>query len=324
MGILLGLLALGFVLFHVDWENLASVLASADYRFLIPFLTLYLLGLATRAQRWRLLLSGELPLRRAFHIMNIAYLVNGLLPMRLGELGRIVLAARANKALPRLGIASSILAERLLDVLAVAVMGLIAIGLAPVDIELRGSSLMGAALALFGFAALVVMASRRRAAERIIQGLTSRITWLRRIGLDRYARDFLAGLAPIAQRGLCLRALLWTSASWTLSVLTNYALMLAFFERGDWLAIMLSIATASFAIAVPIVPANIGAYEAAIIVAFAALGYERSDNLIAYALAVHALNILVNAITGMLGLISEGVTLSQLRADLEPPPPASR
>ena len=114
-----------------------------------------------------------------------------------------------------------------------------------------------------------------------------------------------------------LNALFWTGISWLLSLCTNYALMLAFFENGDWVAIMLSIATASFAIAIPLVPASIGTYEASIILAFTILGYNELDTVAAFAVAHHATNVLVIMTVGIIGMIYEGMSLGNLRTQLE-------
>lgn len=302
---------------RVDLGEMIATLLSADYRFLAVSLLFFMLGLLTRALRWRGLLRGQLPLHRAFNIMNVAYLVNGVIPLRIGEVARLFLTARANKGIPYMHTGSTILVERLLDVLGVALLAMIATAVAPVSAELQRLAMLGAIFSLGGFVALLALARWRGFTDTALVRISSALPLREGLKPDKLAREFLDGLQPLLEFAPLARALLWTAISWLLSVITNYILMLAFFDQGDWVAIMLSIASASFAIAIPLVPGNLGAYELSIVVAFTLLGHEELDKITAFALAVHAQNILVNIATGFVGLIFEGISLTQLRSHVQ-------
>ncbi|MDE2857215.1 MAG: lysylphosphatidylglycerol synthase transmembrane domain-containing protein [Chloroflexota bacterium] len=312
-GTVAGLAIAALLVSRVDLEALLSTLLSADYRFLVASLFFFMSGLFTRALRWQGLLRGQLPLQRAFNIMNIAYLVNGVIPLRIGEVARLFLTTRANKQIPFMQTGSSILVERLLDVLGVALLAMIATAAAPVSAELRQLAMLGAIFSLSGFAALLILARWRGFTDKVIRGISNALPLLEGLKPEQLAREFLDGLQPLLEAAPLARALIWTAISWLLSVITNYVLMLAFFDQGDWVAIMFSIASASFAIAIPLVPGNLGAYEFSIVVAFTLLGHRELDKITAFALAVHAQNILVYIATGGLGLIFEGISLTQLR-----------
>lgn len=313
LGLLISLAALGFIAIQINIERFAAALLDADYRFVLPGAAFVLLGLGSRALRWRVLLAHQLPLRRTFNIMNIAYLVNGILPLRLGEAARIYLVG---ESVPAMRTASTIVAERLLDALAVVIMAALTLTVTAASTALQAAALLGAALAAGGFAALLLLAYRRRAAEAFIGRLAARVIMFRRLRIDKLAGDFFDGLMPMLGWHSLLLVILWTAVSWILSAVANYMLMFAFFEQGDWGASILTIAMASFAIALPAVPANIGTYEASILAALAALGYEQTNAAIAFAVAVHVINILISAAAGALGLAQEGLSLSRLRAGL--------
>jgi hypothetical protein len=60
-------------------------------------------------------------------------------------------------------------------------------------------------------------------------------------------------------------------------------------------------------------PGNIGTYEASILLALGALGYDAaSGTAVIFAVMVHGINLLVHASTGVLGFIQEGISLEQL------------
>ncbi|MCY4018558.1 MAG: lysylphosphatidylglycerol synthase transmembrane domain-containing protein [Chloroflexi bacterium] len=302
---------------RVDLEALLSTLLSADYRFLVISLLIFMLGLFARALRWQSLLGGQLPLHRAFNIMNIAYLVNGVIPLRIGDVTRLFLTVRANKQIPFMYTGSTILVEKLLDVLGVALLAMFATVAAPVSAELRYLAILGAIFSLSGFAALLIMARWRGFTVYAIGRVSNALPLPAGLKPDKLAREFLDGLQPLLEFAPLARALIWTAVSWLLSVITNYVLLLAFFDQGDWVAVMFSIASASFAIAIPLVPGNLGAFEFSIVVAFTLLGHNELDKITAFALAVHAQNILVYIVTGGLGLIFEGVSLTQLRSRVQ-------
>ena len=314
LGLLVSLIAIGFIALRINIDRFASALLNADYQFLLPAAAVLLLGLLTRAIRWRILLAGQLPLQRAFNIMNIAYLVNGLLPLRLGEVARIYLTARVKEAVPPMQTASAIIVERLLDVLSVVIMAALVLATAAASPELQAAVMLAAALAVGGFIILLVLAYHRQFTQVLVSRMTAKSALFRRLRIDKLAGDFLDGLDPILDRHSLALVIFWTAISWTLSAAANYIILFAFFDRGDWMAGLLSVAMAAFAIALPAVPASIGTYEASILGALILLGYEQSDAAIAFAVAVHALNILFNAATGIFGLAQEGVSLSQLQS----------
>jgi hypothetical protein len=280
----------------------------------LPCVLFLLLGLVARALRWQTLLSGGLSLVRTFHIMNVAYLVNGVLPLRMGEVARMYLAFRAEPPVPVLKSASTIIIERLLDLLAVVMMTLLALTIAPVPTEIQRASAFSAAAALTGFFVLIVLSARRAWAEQGLRWFTQLFPLLRRLPIETWLQHFFEGLAPLTQPRLLLQAIGWTALSWTLSTIGGYFLMFAFFETGSWAATMLYIAAAAFAIALPAVPGNIGTYEASILLALVALGYANNETAVAFAVMVHAVNVLVHVTTGVIGFIQEGISLEQLRS----------
>ena len=130
---------------------------------LFPAILLLLFaGLITRAFRWRVLLDNELPFPRTFSIMNVAYLVNGVLPLRIGEVARVYLVSRTRKKQSRFRRQP---AQSLSNVCWIywlsVVMVLLALMMGPVPDEIRAASGIAALVAIIGFIILVFMAGRR-------------------------------------------------------------------------------------------------------------------------------------------------------------------
>ncbi|MBK8026500.1 MAG: flippase-like domain-containing protein [Chloroflexi bacterium] len=350
IGALISAVALVFFLTQVDLAQFGDALRSARFELILPVAGLILLGLAARAARWRVLLGGGLTYRRCFHILNVAYLANGILPLRLGELARAFLAARSPEtgriaqrsgrtvshlqsvghphaatlpthesgdpaaSVPVLQSLSTVVVERLLDVLAVLVILGLALGFAPLPDVLRASALLMLPLTVVGFAALVILSSRREQVLAQIERLAGRLKVAQRVNVAALAGHVFDGLAPLTQSKDMVMALVWTTISWVFSVASGYVLMVAFFPQvGSIAATLLFTASASFAVAVPAVPGNLGTYEASVWVGLAAMGYgEPLATATAFAVTIHGLNLLINAILGGIGLYAERLSLGEL------------
>lgn len=313
LGVTVSLIAAYYVLSQVNLSELGVAFNQIRWGWVGLCLSLLVLGLVTRAWRWRVLLSGGLPVRRAFSITNVAYLVNGVLPLRAGEVARAFLASRADPPVPVMKSVSTIIVERLLDLLAVILLVILALVTGPLPEELRTAAIFLGPLALVGFLVLVALSGRRPFVTRMMALLVARIDFLERLHLPRLVDHFLDGLTPLAQPRALGMALLSTGVSWALSVAAGYVLMLAVWDDASFATTCLYIAAAALAIAVPAVPGNIGTYELSILLALQATGYgEPSSTASAFAILVHGANLLVYAVLGVLGFVQEGITLGQL------------
>ncbi|MCB9453386.1 MAG: flippase-like domain-containing protein [Anaerolineaceae bacterium] len=317
LGAVVSVLAIYYILTQVDFAILSASLQQARWGYVLPTIAFLLIGLVTRAMRWRVLLSGGLPLKRAFSMMNVAYLANNVLPLRIGELARIYLATRADPPVPTFKSASTIVVERLLDLLSMVVLVALVLTVGPLPPEIQAAGLFSAVVALVGFACLIFLARNRALAGRWVQRLVHWLPFLNRINPDKRLDDILDGLVPLTQLRTLAQVFGLTAISWGFSLAAGYILMFAFYPQGDWAATALYIAAAAFAIAVPAVPGNVGPYELSIIGALAALGYTETETALAFAVVVHAANVFVHAGTGVLGFIQEGVSLEQLTTGVQ-------
>jgi glycosyltransferase 2 family protein len=313
IGLVVSLLAVYFVVTQINVGELGATFQRVRWGWVLLCAALLALGLVTRAWRWRVLLSDGLPLGRAFGIMNVAYLVNGILPLRIGEVARAYLATRARRPVPVFKSLGTIIVERLLDLLMVVGLIAIALALGPLPNELRAAALVFGPVALAGFLFLVFLASRRALAQRLLDGLTSRVPLLARLNVPALVGHFLDGLAPLTRSGALASALALTLLSWALSVAAGYVLMFAVWDTADLATTCLFIAAAALAIAVPAVPGNVGTYELSILLALQATGYgEPATTAGAFAILVHGVNLVVYAVFGVAGFVQEGISLEQL------------
>ena len=116
LGIAISGAMLLFFVTQLDAGEMVTLLAEANYVYLIPAVGLYFLGVLFRAYRWRFLLTPmrRIPVRRLYPVVVIGYTANNLLPMRLGELVRSYYLARREN-LSTSSALGSVAVERVFD-----------------------------------------------------------------------------------------------------------------------------------------------------------------------------------------------------------------
>lgn len=314
LGLIVSAAAILLIATQIDIEILRTSLQTARWEYAILCMVVLSFGLFTRAMRWRLLLSGGLPYMRTFHIMNIAYMANNLLPFRIGEVVRAYLATRAEPPVPVFKSFSTIVVERLLDLLSIVMLLAFAVISGPVPEELRYAGAIFGSLGFGGFLFLILLSRKREFTHSILRFFVARLPFLQRLNPENWLDHFLDGLLPLAKLDTLIGALFWTAVSWGFSIAGGYILMYTFYEEASFAATCLYIAAIGFAIAVPAVPGSLGTYELSIILALGAVGYgEPASTAAAFAVTVHAANLIVHAITGIFGFVAEGISLEQLQ-----------
>src|SRR6266446_3951007 len=111
---------LAFAVKGVDWSEALQALAHANYLALLPIFPLSLWTLYIRAQRWRFLLRpvGRPAMRTLVAAVNIGFMANMVLPLRIGEVVRPVLVSR-REGVPLSGVLATCVLERVFDLFTV-------------------------------------------------------------------------------------------------------------------------------------------------------------------------------------------------------------
>lgn len=301
------------LLYLVDLDELSAALSRIDLSVL-PMVTLFFLGtVGSRAMAWRTTLMEQAAYKDTFFVLNQGYLLNNVLPFRLGELGRaLLLGGRAGLRFWR--VLSSIVVERVFD-LGIAA-GLL-LGTLPLVIGAdwaRPAALIAGLLVVVGFAVLFVMASRPQWVTDILKGLTKPWPKLQNWIVEQLGH-FLEGLSALRDGWRFLRVAFWMLLTWFFNIAWYYALMVSFFPSATWLWVLFTIAVASVGVALPSSPAYIGVLEAALVGALTLFGADEATAL-AYALMSHVLYFAITGILGLIGFWQQGQSLGEVYGQL--------
>jgi hypothetical protein len=308
-GLLLSLVSLGIIAYLIDPAQLVQALQRADYRYVLAGMGLTLLWLVVRAAAWRILLQKRATLSNAFVSLCEGYLMNNILPFRLGELGRAFLLGR-KAGLGFWQVLPTVIVERTIDV-AFGVGVFLSTVPFVVGADWAVQAAVGSgALVLCGLVFLFLLARYRQ----------KLLPWLERLGkrwalagrlMGNRAPAFLEGLSILANPGLFLLSLGLMVLDWGLGLAQFYMYVLAFFPQGQFLWAAFSIGMLSLGVAAPSTPGSLGLYELVLVTGLSFFVDNPSQST-AMALTAHAIQYIMTGIPGGIGLFRDGESLTSL------------
>ena len=269
--------------------------------FLVLALALYAGATFARAERWhRILDRAEITLPRgdAYRLTTVGYMGNNVLPARGGDLLRTFLLAPLAGVGKRSAL-GTVVAERLLDAAALALIFLVVMLGALRGVDVPGGAAVVAGVALAIVVALAGAAVATRSSERL-----------------RRVRELVRPLATATRNlasahGLALLAL--SLGIWALEASVYLAAARAVeLPFGPWEALYVVALTNLFAL-VPAGPGYVGTFDAAVVFAAGSLGATGGEA-VAYLLLLRFVLFVPITLSGFAFLVARYGGLSRLRA----------
>lgn len=354
LGVLLSGLMLYLAFRNVPVSELLKYLGAINYWWIGPTVVLVLANFALRTIRWQIILrqAGTVTYWQAFHPLMIGFMMNCVLPGRIGEIARPVILKK-NENIPIATGLGTVAAERVFDFvlligLLVLISGTIA-GRPDMTVECFGIRLtsqrltaaawmmISSCIALLFFLALVAVPWTRRLIKEVIRSMAKPISsgnysagrMVRRL-TDFFINlidNFAIGLMMVRNPGRLLSCIGLTILIWGLAMLSYPIFALGCpgisLNITGWTTVMVVIC---FFIALPSVPGFWGLWEAAGVFALAMFGVTEKDAL-GFTLVNHAVQIFPVIAVGLasawltsvniLRLSSKDGSLSKAQSDLK-------
>jgi uncharacterized protein (TIRG00374 family) len=296
------------LLWTVDLAEVWRQLQTTRWGWTLAGATLAPIGLWIRARRWSYLFPpGSKPPALVPAVM-IGYMVNNVLPLRAGEVVRVYVVARRWEHGFWTALATLVV-ERVLDSLTlILVLGTL-IFLIPVPATLRWAATVLLALDVIAVSVLGLLAVAPAAGERALRtltrpwpGLTARVLFV--------FRRFADGLDGIRTPGHLLPLALWTVAVWLAPAAAAWVIFRAMHLELPWMAAWTVLAFVGVAISIPAAPGYVGVFHYAAVLALEIFDVER-PTAVSYALVYHASQILAITAAGWVFLLREHLSLGE-------------
>ncbi len=314
-GLLISALALYLAFRQTDFAGVLAAVERVKPGWAIAACATIALSAFVRGVRWNILLEGRLKVVDAFWLWVVGFLFNNVLPLKLGEIARALLAGRrpGNSFGASL---SSVVVERLFDMVAVALL----LGIALVGLPLPGwAKQAGAVMGVGAVSALAALAGVARYPQGALNLGVKILGVIPTLGQER-VRAFLSplveGLGGVASWRTFAAGFGMTVVSWAMSALAMGVMMMAFWPVVPPIVAVLAVGAAGLGVSVPSAPSGVGPYEAAVIAVLTAISYDRSTTQ-AFAVVMHAAMFAVTSVLGLIGLLREGVSFGQIAREAQ-------
>jgi glycosyltransferase 2 family protein len=265
VGPLIMLVLIFRVVLNVDFAKLLEAVGQADKGLLIAAFVVYYLGFPLRGYRWAILIKGgtgyRLSTRDATEIVFLSWLVNCLVPAKLGDIYRAYLL-KINSPVSLSRTFGTVFIERILDLFAISILGLAAgfwsfrSGLPP---EMQFVAALGVGVIIVLALALLTL---RNFGRRILAALPlpDRVLEL----YDRFEEGVFKSIGAKALPGLMvLTVLIWTTEALRLYFVVE-ALGFPDVSLGISGAFFVAL-IGSLLTAVPLSPAGLGIVELGVV-----------------------------------------------------------
>jgi glycosyltransferase 2 family protein len=310
LGFIISAVALYFAFRKTNLGAIVDAFRHANYLYVALSASLVLITISIRGFRWMILTKRRLSFADGFWLFNIGFLFNNILPARLGEIARAVLAGRRPQ-MHFTSALSSIVIERLFDMVAVVVMiGMILLVLPLPDVVTKFGALMGVG-ALFGIVALALAARFPEPALNIGSRIIAVLPRIDKPGAEQFLRPFVEGLAGVSDLRVFASGLILSLIAWLASGFAAWVLMFAFWPDQPLIMGMVAVVAAGLGIALPAAPSGVGPFEAAVIAALISRGLDANLSG-TFALTLHGVNFVMTSILGLIGLLREGTSFSEV------------
>ena len=311
VALLISGLAIWLLARQIDLQAFMAALRSLTPLAMVLIIACFFVGLFVRGVVCRLILGKEFTFSEAFWAMNAGYLLNSILPLRLGEVGRAVLLVRHGKGKHNYPeVFAAIVTERMMDLMVGSLFFLATLPLLVGESNLKRVVIITAVVLLLGSVAIFVSTRHR---ESLIHWLENHFGSKKLVSqrllpaLDKLLTGFKIFLKP----KLFFTAFLLLAISWAMSMVEFGILQLAIVDHSQWWWPLLITPASAFVNALPAAPAGLGVFEAGAVAAYSLVGVVKADAL-AMALVVHAVQVIIPVILGMIGIYVMGENLGTL------------
>jgi len=309
---------------RIKLDELGQVLASGHYLWLIPGVGMLLISLFIRAERWRILLKPvhkDMRYWPVYSAMNIGYMINNVLPLRMGEILRAYFLGKAT-GISKSSALATIVVERLLDMVAAIIVLGITIFFFPFPPWIQnGLFYVGIpVILLIGFLVALLVNTEwtlnllrsflsflpQKLKEQIIEMVSSFASGLE---ILRSAHHYFAILVHTLLLTICYIISVFTTLKAFDLISPGYPMI---FDH-PFLASVVLLIVVTIGVAVPSAPGAVGTFHGIVALGVSLLGVEAEKSM-GVAIALHLANYIPLTALGLVCFWSQNFKFSEVKS----------
>ncbi len=311
LGCLISLLLIYLCIRNIDFKQSVSLLKNADISLIITGVIIYISSYLVRGFRWDYILAPlkKMKVFQSFYYLVFGFFMNNILPLRLGEFVRAIVAGK-KLGISKSGVFATIVVERLMDVVIfILSFFLIAMFIPNIPNWLQKSFILCTIVFGLMFIALFFMSKKEENFLKVLYKfhLPLKLTeFIKSIFLK-----FASGLKFFQNRKLFIVVFLTSIIIWVIESYAYKTLFLAFGLKVTAVQCLFVIVTTGVATMIPTAPGFIGAIESVGMITLGLFGIEETTAFTAMA-ATHFIEMMSVYLLGIIGMIKEEISFSDL------------
>jgi hypothetical protein len=319
LGLLISVLLLWTLFRNIDFSQLVSALAKANYYWLIPNIFFVVFAMYQRAYRWRFMIAPvkQVEYHKLLAATCIGFMANNVLPLRLGEFVRAYSLSRQDSDVSKSAAMANIFVERMVfDLVALlAIFGVVvSVSQLPVNHDVRVGLTIAIAIALAGLLVMLTLAHKPGQAGELIVRYLFFVPDVIKEKIKDMVMRFSQGLEFLKSKKAASWVSLQTLLLWLFMGFSNYFVFQAFGFDLPVTASYVLLVVVSISILIPSSPGFIGVYHAGAVWTLQAYGIDKADAL-SFALVLHAAQFIPITLMGFYYLKKEHLSLKKLEEE---------
>ena len=314
LGVIISAVFLWMAVRGIAWNEFLHALGRTRWPYLIPGIAFTMLGHFSRSVRWKYMMDPikECPIGSLWSATAIAFMVNNVLPARLGEFVRAMAIGRSERV-SRSASFATIVYERVVDVFVLILLlwySMVNIS-GPPWLARSAEILIAFNVALFVL--LYAMVRWRNQFRSLLDRILRPLPVETRRRLHVSAGSFVDGLGVVTRPRAAFPIAALSIVVWGCAMLGIYFCVLAFRLDVPILATLFLVVIISIGSMIPSAPAFLGTMQYACVIALAAFGVPRADAL-AFSTVYHATQFFPITIAGLYYAWRSHLGISELSA----------
>ncbi len=313
IGLLISLIFLYLSLRKIDFNDILQIFSHSNPSTIIFIILVAFTGRVIQTFRWYLLLhfTDKRNLRDTFNYLNIGYLINNILPARIGDFAKSYLWAKKVQV-SQTDTLASVIVERLFDLAGMGLVFLMALLILNLPLYVLKGGIILIGLCFFGFTGLLLLAKNNSKVSHFQNKYRNKniLNWIlsKTNKLSIYS-SFLSNIK------LTLGLFVLTILVWFTYLFSGYLIIEDLHpSQFSWHTATVSLLFISISFIIPSTPGNIGVYQYACILAFEItnVGYSREEAFV-FSLISQLPVYFLSIFLGLYSYYSEGLKFSKLK-----------
>ena len=316
-GALIGLILLVYCVKDIRLSEIRELSTRVRYDYLLLAIGMAFAYIVFRVFRWRLMVERQAPITRprAVALYSAAQVVNMIMPMLTGQVGRLMLFAR-KLGVRKTFVFSTMVLEVLFDAVSLIIFMFFTSAAFVFPSEYRAVSFVVAGITMVVLIGFYLILHYQRPLEECGRRWMAGRWPGAYITVKKFMRSFTKGIELLRSSQHLAGSILYSLASWICHMFVIYALFKAFGLELPIAAAAAVMIINTIVLMVPITPGNAGTFEVAVSASLGAFSQGRTDAVL-FAFALHLLDLLPVIVLGLAYFHFEKISLKEIKRSHE-------